>query len=335
MRARLTVFLLVGVSAVFGLILTRQLILSRNLPHEAFLEKKLRLLTYSTFVSNQGPGPELIAAFQKQCNCKVDVTSVRDAGLLLERLKLARFDIVIGLDQLMLEDARKGNAWQSLDSQGVEWSDGVRGLADSEFVPFDWSPLAFVYKLDSKPIPKAFDEMLKPEFKKQFALQDPRASSPGLQFVNWVTELRGDKAKDFFVAFKPNVNSVSPSWSFAYGLFKKGQARFVFSYLTSLAYHWGEEKDRSYQILNFPEGHPVQVEFAAVPASCKQCELGAEFVEHMLQPESQRIIMHKNFMLPALKGIEKDSIFAELQELKLLPAKGGKDLSAWDQVFSD
>src|SRR5262245_25306442 len=113
MRARLVVFLLLGVSAVFGLILTRQLILSRDLPHEAFRDKKVQLLTYSTFVSSNGPGAELIKEFHKGCGCKVEVTAVTDAGMLLERLKIGRFDVVVGLDQLMLEDARKF-AWHTL-----------------------------------------------------------------------------------------------------------------------------------------------------------------------------------------------------------------------------
>jgi thiamine transport system substrate-binding protein len=334
MRARLTVFLILGLSAVVGLIFLRQLILSRQLPHEAFAEKKLRLLTYSTFVGNHGPGPALIPEFEKQCGCKVDVTAVRDAGLLLERLKLARFDVVVGLDQLMLEEAAQNFAWHGLETEDIEWHEPAGALATGEFVPFDWSPIAFVYKPDGKPVPKSFDELLKPEYKNQFALQDPRASSPGLQFVNWVTALKGDKAGDFFAAFKENVNSVSPSWSFAYGLFMKGQARFVLSYLTSLAYHWSQDKDRSYQILEFPEGHPVQVEFAAVPVSCRQCELGASFVQYLLQPETQQVIMEKNFMLPALKGVERESVFSELPPLKLLSGAGGKDLSAWDRVFS-
>jgi thiamine transport system substrate-binding protein len=333
MRARLTVFLILGVSAVFGLLVARQFILSRNIDHEAFAEKKLRLLTYATFVSQQGPGPTLIGEFEKQCGCKVEVTAVRDAGLLLERMKMGRFDVVIGLDQLMLDDARKESAWQSLEIENVEWAEPAGAFADSEFVPFDWSPMAFVYQSDGKPLPDHFDDLLKPEFKNQFALQDPRASSPGLQFVNWVLALKSDKAVDFFQAFEANVHSVSPSWSFAYGLFKKGQARFVFSYLTSLAYHWATENDRSYKVVSFPEGHPVQVEFAAVPQNCRQCELGAEFVQHMVQPASQRAIMEKNFMLPALKGVEKGTIFAELPELKVLHSGKAKDLSAWDKVF--
>ncbi len=339
MRARLVVFLILGVSAVLALITARQMIMTRGLPREPFVDKKLRLLTYATFVGANGPGEYLTKDFQKDCGCKVEITAVTDAGMLLERLKMARFDVVVGLDQLMLANARKNFAWQTLTAEGVEWNPAIAEFADSEFVPFDWSPMSFVYRKGPGKVPQKFDELLDPGYRKQFAVQDPHASSPGMQFYNWVADLKGAGTVEFLGKFKENVFSVSPSWAFAYGLFKKNQVKFVFSYLTSLAYHWSVDNDRSFQVLSFPEGHPVQVELAAVPASCKECELGAEFVQHLLQPESQLIIMTRNYMLPVLKSVEQGSVFAELPQLKVLKTTTGekseaKDFHDWDQIFN-
>lgn len=339
MRARLVVFLIIGVSCVFGLIFARQVWLSKGLDRQPFMEKKVRVLTYSTFVAATGPGPELIKRFQETCNCKVDVTAVSDAGLLLERLKIggggAHFDVVIGLDQLMLEQAKTQFVWRELESEGFAWHPDIKPYAQTaEFLPIDWSPLSFVYKDDGRPVPKAFKELLDSKYRKHFLLEDPRASSPGLQFLNWVNAIAGDQASAFLKSFKDNVQSVSPSWAFAYGQFKKSQGRFVFSYLTSLAFHWGSENDRSYKILNFPEGHPVQVEYAAVPAQCQQCELGVQFVEAMLSEEGQKTIMLRNFMLPVRKDAETGSIYGELPKLKIIATDSRKDLRDWDQVFS-
>lgn len=339
MRARLIVFLILGVSCVFGLLFMRELIRNKGLNRDQFVEQKVRLLTYSTFVSQTGPGPELIKKFQETCKCKVDVTSVSDAGLLLERLKIgaggAHFDVVVGFDQLMLEQARKNFAWREFDISGIEWRPEIESYAKSgEFLPLDWSPLTFVYRKSDLPVPEKFSELLEPQYRKTFLLQDPRASSPGLQFYNWTRTLNGGKNAEFLKDLKANVQSVSPSWAFAYGQFKKEQGRFVWSYLTSLAFHWGIENDRRYQVVSFPEGHPVQVEYAGVPAQCTQCELGVQFVEHLLQPENQRVIMEKNFMLPVLKDIEKGTVYGELPKLKTIQIETGKDLRDWDQVFS-
>ncbi len=336
-RARLAVFLLLGVSCVFALLFYRQLLVNKDVDRSRFEVPKLRVLTYASFASRSGPGPELIAAFEQDCNCKVEVTTVNEAGLLFERLKLSTgpsgIDVVIGFDQLMLENARENFSWHELEVEDLTWAEAVEDLASPQFIPVDWSPLTFIYREDGRFVPKAINDLVRPELKGQLALQDPRSSSPGLQFYNWIKHLKEDQTVEFLTAMKPNVHSVSPSWSFAYGLFRKKQVRFVFSHLTSLAFHWGEENDRKYQALNFKEGHPQQVEFAAIPVSCRECDLAADFVQFLLQPESQQIIMHKNYMFPALSGVEKDSIFESLPKLKPLRVEGGKDLNDWDRVF--
>jgi thiamine transport system substrate-binding protein len=120
-------------------------------------------------------------------------------------------------------------------------------------------------------------------------------------------------------------------------LFAKKQVAFVFSYVTSLAFHWGIQKNRGYEIASFPEGHPVHVELAAVPATCRECDFALEFVRGLATPANQSLIMRKNFMLPVLNGIENGTVFAELPNLKIReinPAKG-QDLSDWDKVFKN
>ncbi len=337
MRARLVVFLIVGVGALGALLFMREVMRNRDFDRSGFTLKKLRVLTYSTFVSTNGPGGDLIRKFQQFCQCKVDVTSVSDAGLLLERVKVssggAPFDLVIGLDQNMLEQAKKF-AWREMDASEIQFRPEIEAFRKGdEFLPFDWSPLTFVYRKSEEPVPQNLADLMNPRYKGQFLLQDPRASSPGLQFYNWILTLV-DEPDRFLAEIKSNVHSVSPSWAFAYGQFQKKQGRFVFSYLTSLAFHWGVENDRSYDVLRFSEGHPVQVEYAAIPADCRNCELAVQFTEMMLTTEGQTVIMNKNFMLPVLKGVEEGTVYAELPQLKTIPTKLGEDLWHWDQVFA-
>jgi thiamine transport system substrate-binding protein len=304
--------------------------LSRDLPRDQFVTKKIRVLTYSTFVSSTGPGGEIFNRFKKDFNGDVEVTTASDAGLLLERLKLASaaepFDVVIGLDQNLVLQAKTDFQWKPLPTQNTPF-------ALQPFAAFDWSPMTFIYREGDEP-PRDFADLLSPKYKGMFALQDPRASSPGLQFFSWVKDVEGAKTSQFLTAFKPNVQSVSPSWAFSYGLFKKKQAHFVFSYLTSLAFHWGSEKDRSYRAVSLPEGHPVQAEYAGIPANCGECELAGKLVSLLLSDDGQKIIMQKNFMLPVRDEVKAGTIFAELPGLKLRPFKPlAKDLNDWDQVF--
>lgn len=118
MRSRLTVFLILAVALIFGLLFARQAYLSKDLPRAQFEQKKIRLLTYSTFMGASGPGGDLVAAFKARTGQDVEVVTAGDAGLLLERLKIAEagvpFDVVIGLDQLMLGEAERQFQWKEL-----------------------------------------------------------------------------------------------------------------------------------------------------------------------------------------------------------------------------
>jgi thiamine transport system substrate-binding protein len=337
MRSRLAVLITLGVALVFGLLFGRQAYLSRDLPRRDFELKKIRILTYATFAGPSGPGAELIAQFKKTCNCEVEVVTAGDAGILLERLKLAQagqpFDLVIGVDQMLMRQAEEQFDWREMFFGNSGRHPVLSEYTSKHFVPYDWSPMTFVFRKGDFAVPGKLDDLLKPEFKKQFAIQDPRSSSPGLQFYNWIKKVKGDQTVAFLEKFRDNVHSISPSWAFSYGLFKKEQVRFVFSYLTSLAFHWGVENNREYRVLSLEEGHPVQVEYVAIPSLCRECDLAEEFVKHMMQPEAQKLIMEKNFMLPVIKGLEEGTIFGELPSLKTIQIETGKDLGDWDKVF--
>ena len=191
-----------------------------------------------------------------------------------------------------------------------------------------------MYRQSDLPKPQAFDDLLQPTFAKSFALQDPHSSSPGLQFLNWVKALKKQQTVKWLEQFRANINSVSPSWSFSYGLFEKKQTPFVFSYLTSLAFHWQQPDGSSqFQVLQFPEGHPAQVEFVAIPANCRECDLAQKFVHELQSEWAQNLIMQKNFMFPARKGVTRGTIFERLPSLKVINTETGKDLHEWDQVF--
>lgn len=328
---------MVGVALVGGLLFGRQMLLSRNLPRAQFEPKIVRLLTYASFIGTSGPGTQILETFERQNQVKFEVVTSADAGLLLQRLKMnpptKPFDVVLGLDQLLLGQARTDFEWRPLNESREGWASEPAAQSDAQFSAFDWSPLTFIYKKTDAPIPTTFDQILDPAFKQQWVVQDPHVSTPGLEFFKWVKTLKGDGTKTWLETFKDRVQTIAPTWAFSYGLLEKGQVRFVFSYVTSLAYHWDKGVDRSYQALSFPEGHPVQVELVAIPKDCAQCELAEKFVQYLHTEDMQKLIMQKNFMFPVLKGLTQGTVFAELPTLKTIPVDAGKDLSEWDQVF--
>lgn len=274
----------------------------------------VRVLSYSGFVNSWGPGPEIAMKFFEATGMNVELHDGGDAGLLLKKLDLFPADVVIGFDQANLPEAEATRAWRDINpgnALGAPWSKG-------RFVAFDWSPMAFIYRQGEVEPPRSLGDLTDERFRGSIVLQDPRTSTPGLQFLLWVLDEMGmDEGFEFLKRLKPNIHSVSSGWSTAYGIFKKGQAKLAFSYLTSPTYHWLEEKDRRYQAATFSSGHPVQIEFVAVPESCENCEGAEGFARFLLKPEIQEFIMNRNFMFPVVESA-KAGEFLKLPSVRTL-----------------
>lgn len=279
-------------------------------------EPVLRIFGYSTFTGRYGPGPQLKEMFEKTCKCKVEYIEGSDSGILLQRLKIEGeslgADLIVGLDQFDLEKALGQQKWRKLNIGQLDVYDPVKAaLANGFFVPFDWGIMAFIArKGELGHMPAALDDLLSSELTGKIALEDPRTSSPGMQFLYWVMHSKGnEEGAAYLKKMMDQAHSFSPSWSTAYGLFTKKQASLVFSYYTSPLYNELEEHNKDYVALKFKEPHPIQFEFAGIPDFCKNCDLAEQFVNLMLSHDGQKIIMEKNYMFPVMKGVREGTPF--------------------------
>lgn len=304
----------------------------------------VKVFGYSSFTSKWGPGPELKTLFEKQCQCKIEFLEGSDSGILLQRLKIEGenlgIDLVIGLDQFDLSKAKKTIQWREFSENQVELVEAISVNPQfNEFIPYDWGVLTFVARKGDTPVTlNSLDDLLKPELNKKIALQDPRTSSPGLQFLYWVIKNKGEQSGFEYIAqMMKQAHSFSPSWSTSYGLFTKKQADMVFSYNTSPLYHLIEEKNDSYIALTSNFEHPLQVEFLGIPQFCQNCELAQDFINLILSPEGQKIIMSKNYMNPVVKGITTGTQFEGIKEFKTIPFEilDDKVIDSWLKKWSE
>ncbi len=300
----------------------------------------LRVLSYGSFSSSWGPGPELAEAFRSESGIDVQFYSAGDAGLILKKLDLMPADVVLGFDELQLPEARAARPWQNIER--IAPGRVNARFRDPQFVAFDWAPLTFVFRNAEIAPPTSLEDLLDARFRGQIALEDPRTSAPGLQFFLWVLDDLGiDEGFRYFVKLKSNIRSVASGWTEAYGSFtSKGGALLVFSYQTSPVYHWVSEHDLRYRAAEFSDGHPAQIEYAAIPRDCVKCIEGEKFLDFLLSPRAQKILMTKNFMMPVLDSVRSGTEFAKLPELKLrawknlpeLLAKRGELFSRWREL---
>ena len=262
----------------------------------------LTVMTYDSFVSDWGPGPQVEAAFEEICACDLNLVGAGDGAALLARLRLegtrTKADVVLGLDTNLTAAATETGLFakhgRGADGMSlpVEWDDAY-------FLPYDWGYFAFVYdKTKVTEVPANFTELAESDLK--IVIQDPRSSTPGLGLLMWVEAAFGDKAGDIWAGLSDNVLTVTKGWSEAYGLFLEGEADMVLSYTTSPAYHLIAEEDDSKAAAAFDEGHYLQIEVAGVVASSDQLDLANQFLNFMQGDTFQGIIPTTNWMYPAV-----------------------------------
>lgn len=284
----------------------------------------VRVFASSSFIAQWGPGPWLRNQFEQTCNCRIEFLDGADSTILLQRLKSETrqgADVVLGLDQFDLEAAKAGFEWNKINTDGLNFEpEPQAAIHEGIFVPFDWGVMSFVFrKSELAQFPRRLEDLLRPEFKGQISMQDPRTSSAGLQFLLWLIQVKGEEeAFQFLRRFNPQVKAYSTGWSMAYGLFTKGQALSVWSYVTSPLYHRVEEKNLDIVATEFEEGLPLQFEYVGIPSNCQQCELAGQFVALVLSPEGQKVIMEKNYMFPVIRGVRPGTVFAEVPPFRTL-----------------
>jgi len=283
-------------------------------------DSDLIIYTYDSFAAKGGLGPEIVPLFEKKCGCRVRLLASGDAGQLLSRIQLdaerkkPTAHLVLGLDQYLW-----GRAKPFLEV----WDDGwlPKGFnkldenyrVEKGFLPFDYGVLAMMADMQALKkaglkAPTSLRELQDPQWKKRFILQNPKTSTPGLAFFLLSRMALKTEVWDYWKRLSKQWLLMAPGWDGAYGLFLRGEAPLVWSYLTSQAYH-REHGDMGssprYQAILFDEGQPLQIEGAAlVKGSFRNSQerlRARQFLDFLLSDEVQGRIALKNWMLPVLE----------------------------------
>ncbi|HIC8800296.1 thiamine ABC transporter substrate binding subunit [Aeromonas veronii] len=292
---------------------TLLLVTTGLLSANVFAADTLTVYTYSSFTAEWGPGPKIKQAFEKECDCTLNLVPLEDGVAILNRLRLegnhSKADLVLGLDDALISEAKQSGLFVPHPAK-LESIKVPGGWQDDTFVPYDYGYFAFVYDKDKlKQPPKSLKELVeRPDLKVIY--QDPRTSTPGQGLMLWMKSVYGDKAPAAWAELAKKTVTVTKGWSEAYGMFLDGEADMVLSYTTSPAYHLIAENKPQYQAAAFEEGHYRQVEVAAKLKSAKQEKLADQFLQFMVSPAFQQEIPNGNWMYPVIdtplpKGFEQ------------------------------
>jgi len=320
--------------------------------------RELVIYANDSFNAQGGIGPVILPLFEKKCGCRVRVLSSGNSVQLLNRLavdakrKKPTAHLVVGLDQ---------NLWEQIQDYVESWGSwvpsGYRDLDRSftigkNFLPYDYGILAFIAdrqlmkEMKLRDLPVTLSDLLKPEWKRNILIEDPRTSTPGLMMLLYSQNIYDTEVWKFWKQFKSQWLTMTPGWSAAYRLFLKKEAPLVWSYVSSQAYH-EENGDTGphprYQAVLFKEGQPYQVEGAAwikgAAQTSEEKRWVREFLEFLLSPEVQALIPKTLWMMPVRKGTPLPPSFKKLpQPTRLIPVSMKTQeirdtLSQWNQAI--
>ena len=309
---------------VFAILLFVTLQKNRNESNSS--KPTLRVLAYSSFTNSWGPGTTLKDRFESNCLCRLELIDGGESTILLQKANIlsqqGKVDLIIGFDQFDIEIAKNSLQLRNLKLDTKNWDDNFKSVytkLNSQFAPFDWGVFSLVTSKKSKINPQQVFSVKDLSVWDRAALEDPRTSTPGLHLLLWLVSTLGEEsAFQFLDEVKSHIHSYSASWSSAYGFFSQGQASSAFSYITSPIFHIVEEDDDSKFAIHFQEGHPIHIEFLAAPQSSANPALADKFIDYLLGPEGQKIIMEKNYMFPVLKDVAKGTKFEDVSIPKVL-----------------
>ena len=282
-------------------------------------KKEVVIYTYDSFMSEWGPGSAIASGFEKESGFSAVYVNCGDAAQVLSKAVLEKnkvqADVLLGIDNNLINKARKENVLTPFKPEGAddlipsELSDGLGG--DWLLTPYDWSKFALIYDTESNTsAPNSLEDLTKPEYAKKLILMDPRTSTPGLGFAAWTIAVFGSDYERYWQELKPSVLAMASGWSSGYGLFTKGEAPLVVSYVTSPAYHVYADKTNRYRALVFPEGHVEQIEGAGIVKGAPNEEGAKAFIAYLIGNEAQNAIPLTQWMYPANKTVVLPECYA-------------------------
>lgn len=90
---------------------TLLLVTTGLLSANVFAADTLTVYTYSSFTAEWGPGPKIKQAFEKACDCTLNLVPLEDGVAILNRLRLegnhSKADLVLGLDDALISEAKQ------------------------------------------------------------------------------------------------------------------------------------------------------------------------------------------------------------------------------------
>jgi iron(III) transport system substrate-binding protein len=212
------------------------------------------------------------------------------------------------------------------------WAQRQAEQAGFKTVGVYMGPLGFGYNTEliakkKLPVPKTWGDLLKPEYKGEIQVADPRASGTAYTMIATLVQIMGeDKAFEYLAALHRNVSTYPRSGTGPIKAVARGEATVSISFIHDAP----GEKAQGFPVetLTPSDGTGAEIGSLSIVRGARNLENAKAFYEWALSPSAQQFGAAANqFQLPSNKGAVMDPRMPDLKKIKLIDydyAKYGK-----------
>ena len=184
-------------------------------------------------------------------------------------------------------------------------------------------PLGFGYNTEliakkKLAIPKVWADLLKPEYKGEIQVADPRASGTAYTMIATLVQLMGeDKAYEYLAALHKNVSSYPRSGTGPIKAVARGEATISISFVHDAP----GEKAQGFPIeaVTPADGTGAEIGSMSIIKGARNLESAKKFYEWALSPGAQQFgAAAKQYQLPSNKNTPVDPRVPDFKKIKLI-----------------
>ena len=168
------------------------------------------------------------------------------------------------------------------------------------------------------PLPKTWNDLLKPEYKGEIQVADPRASGTAYTMIATLVQIMGeDKAFDYLAALHKNVSTYPRSGTGPIKAVARGEATVSISFIHDAP----GEKAQGFPVetVTPTDGTGAEIGSMSIVKGARNLENAKAFYEWALTPSGQQFGAAANqFQVPSNKGAATDPRMPDLKKIKLI-----------------
>jgi len=203
------------------------------------------------------------------------------------------------------------------------WAQQQAAQAGYKTVGVYSGPLGFGYNTEllakkKMPVPKVWADLLKPEYKGEIQVSDPRASGTAYTMIATLVQMMGeDKAFEYLAALHKNVSTYPRSGVGPIKAVARGEASVSISFVHDVT----GEKAQGFPVdaVTPADGTGAEIGSMSIVKGSRNLESAKKFYEWALTPGAQQLgVLGKQFQLPSNMATASDPRIPDFKKIKLI-----------------